>query len=202
MRLLTSLLVIILSFVPVKAEALTLRDIVELSRAGLSDDVLVALIDVHKGVFSLDMETLKSLKADGVSDRVLVAIINSGRTPPPAPVPAVEELEPAPAPPVVVIEHYHTASSAQVVVQQVPVYVPVPVERPSSRRVSVDRAPTPPSPFYTGQVSEPAPHEAAAPAPVYWGFGGKLRPDAWDNPPPPRTGGRKDRDESTEGRRK
>ncbi len=200
MRLLTSLLVLTLSFVPVKAEALTLRDIVELSRAGLSDDVLVALIDVHKGVFSLDMETLKSLKADGVTDRVLVAIINSGRTPPPAPLPVVEESEPAPASPVVVIEHYHTAPPPQVIIQQVPVYVPVPVQRTSSRRVYVDRAPTPPSPFYTGQVSEPAPREAAAP--VYWGFGGTLRPDAWGNPPPPRTGGRKDRDEGNAGGRK
>ena len=65
--------------IPHAAEAVTLREIIELSRAGLSDDVLVALIDVDGGVFPVDAATLARLKAEGVSDRVIVAMLRSGR---------------------------------------------------------------------------------------------------------------------------
>src|SRR5262245_57051323 len=73
------------------AQALTIRDVVELSRAGLTDDVLVALIEVDAGVFPTDTATLKALKEAGVSDRVMIALIRSGRErrveePPPSPV--------------------------------------------------------------------------------------------------------------------
>jgi hypothetical protein len=83
---------------------------------------------------------------------------------------------------VVVIEHH--APAPQVIVQQVPVYVPVPVSQGRSRGARVERVVTPPSPFYVGQVREPEPRKA--PEPEYWGFGGKLRPDAWDPAPSPR----------------
>lgn len=181
MRLLAGLLVMALSLVPARAEALTLRDIVELHKAGLSDDVLVALVEVHKGVFTLDTETMKSLKADGLSDRLLIAIINSGRAALPEPVPVAVEPAQEPAPTVVVIDHYHHEPSPRVILQQVPVYVPVPVRRSGGRRAAVGQPRTPASPFYTGQVREPAP--VTAPEPVYWGFGGKLRPDAWQPAP-------------------
>jgi hypothetical protein len=184
MRFLAGLLVVCLSLAPARAEALTLRDIVELHKAGLSDDVIVALVEVRNAVFTLDQETMKALKADGLSDRVLIAIINSGRTSPPQPVPVAIEPEPEPAPQVIVVDHHeHAPAQPQVIVQQVPVYVPVPV--PQSRRVYVDQPRTPASPFYTGQVRE-AP--TRAPEPVYWGFGGKLRPDAWQPAPTPDRG--------------
>ena len=64
-----------------RAEAITLREIVELTRAGLSDDVLLALIEVDQRVFEIDPDTLKALKDAGVSPRVIVAIVKSGRTP-------------------------------------------------------------------------------------------------------------------------
>lgn len=197
MRFLAGLLVVALSLVPARADALTLRDIVELHKAGLSDDVLVALVEMHDRVFTLDVGTMKSLKADGLSDRVLIALINSGRTPPPEPVPLAVEPEPEPAPTVAVIDHHEP--SPQVIVQQVPVYVPVPVQRSAPRRVHVQDS-TPASPFYTGQVRERAPRRA--PEPVYWGFGGKLRPDAWQPAPTPgRDKDRKDNDKG-ESRRK
>ncbi|MEO7270394.1 MAG: hypothetical protein ABI211_00150, partial [Vicinamibacterales bacterium] len=44
------------------AQAVTLKDIVDLSKAGLGDEVLLALIDVDGGVFDVDPLTLKSLK--------------------------------------------------------------------------------------------------------------------------------------------
>ena len=62
-----------------RAEAITLREIVELTRAGLSDDVLLALIEVDQRVFEIDPDTLKGLKDAGVSTRVIVAIVKSGR---------------------------------------------------------------------------------------------------------------------------
>jgi hypothetical protein len=159
----------------VRAEALTLKEIVELHKSGLGDDILVALIEINKIIYSLEAETLKGLKGDGLSDRVIIAIINSGRQNLPPPPPPVDP-EPEPPRPVVVIEH-HPAPAPQVIVQQVPVYVPVPVVQGRSRSARTQRVVTPPSPYYTGPVREAEPRKA--PEPVYWGFGGKLRPDAW-----------------------
>ena len=115
------------------AQALTIRDVIELTRAGLTDDVLVALIEVDGGVYSTDTATLKSLKDAGVSDRVMIALIRSGRDrrveePPPVPVVDDASVE-APPPPTVVIEHRgvieHREPQVQQVVVPVPVYVPV-----------------------------------------------------------------------------
>ena len=66
------------------ADALTIRDIIELTRAGVGDDVLLALIEVDRGVYPTDPATLKQLKAAGVSDRVMVALVRSGREVPEA----------------------------------------------------------------------------------------------------------------------
>lgn len=180
------LLLMALPLTAARAEGLTLRDIVELHKAGISEDVLVALIESNQRIYTLEPGTLKTLKSDGLTDRVLIAIINSGRKnlPPPAPVAPVEpELAAAPTP-VVIIEH-QPASAPQVVVQQVPVYVPVAVQPARQRKVHVEpSAPTSGSPYYHGQVPVRAPQKA--PEPVYWGFGGKLRPDAWQPSAPPK----------------
>src|SRR4030095_3199879 len=71
-----------------RAEAVTIRDIIELSKAGLSASVLLALIEVDRTVFAIDTATIRKLKDSGVSDAVIVAMIRSGR----------EQAEPAPAP--------------------------------------------------------------------------------------------------------
>ena len=92
MRRLILLLLVLLPLTPARADALTIRDIVELSRAGLGDDVLLALIEVDRSVFNIDTATLKSLKEAGVSERVIVAIVRSGRTPPPVEQPAAASL--------------------------------------------------------------------------------------------------------------
>jgi hypothetical protein len=182
-------LVFALSTLPLLAQpalALSLRDIVELTKAGLTDEVLVALIEVDKPVFPIDSETLKALKAQGVSERVLIAIIRSGRTPQPAAASvAPEELapavQPAPPPPTVVVVDHHDP-----VVREVPVPVAVPVYIPVVQRVRRhdDRgrfdAASAGSPFYMGQVPRPEPK---TPEPVYWGWGGKPRPDGWQPAP-------------------
>ncbi len=78
MRRVLLLVVALLGFVA-RAEALTVRDIIELSRAGLGEEVLLALIDVDRGVYRIDNATLKSLKDAGVPERVIVALVRSGR---------------------------------------------------------------------------------------------------------------------------
>src|SRR5262245_45093551 len=109
-----------------RAEAVSLRDIIELSKAGVSDSVLLALIEVDRTVFTIDTATIKKLKESGVSDPVIIAMIRSGREPEPPPAPPVFEPQDPPAPPepkVVVIDH-HDAPAPYPVPVAVPVYVP------------------------------------------------------------------------------
>lgn len=148
------------------AQNLTVRDVIQLSKAGLGEPALLALIDVNGTVFPVDVDTLRLLKDEGVPPAVIVAMIRSGRTPPPPPLPVPQPLELAtPAPPpaqVVVIEHHDEPRVREVAVP-VPVYVAVPVRR---TRFDDDGPVRPPV------VRKPV-------EPVYWGWGGKLRPDAW-----------------------
>lgn len=166
------------------AYALTLKDIVELTKAGLGEEVLLALIKVDRGVYPIDRESVLELKKAGVSDTVIAALVRSGRDPLPEPAFATtydEPLEiPAPAPQVVVVEQ---AAPVQQVMVPVPVYVPV---TPARRRVHLDHGTTVTSststfiPFQSGPPVE-RPVVAETPKkPVYWGFGGKRRPDAWE----------------------
>src|SRR5204863_6365215 len=96
MRRLAPCLIIIsfLVLLPARADALTVRDIVELTRAGLGEEVLLALIEIDRSIFPIDAASIKQLKVDGVSERVIVAMVRSGRevpseqvTPDPAPLP-------------------------------------------------------------------------------------------------------------------
>jgi hypothetical protein len=176
----------ILTLAAGRADAVTVRDVIELTKAGLSDPVLLALIEVDQSVFKIDAETLKQLKAGGVSDAVIVAMIRSGRTPPPVePAPAVEAVptEPAPAAPepqVIVIDHYDQQPMAYPVPVAVPVYVPTPAG-------AVARRGTIRAPIETDQgvvtARVPVPPNCVKAEPVYWGFGGKLRPGSWTPPP-------------------
>ena len=142
MRRLVYVFVALLAMSAARAEALTIRDVVELTRAGLGDDVLLALIEVDPSVFPIDTETLKYLKESGVSQRVIVAMVRSARTPPPpvAPEPFITQVAPqAPEPQVVVIDHHEPERVREVPVA-VPVYIPVVQRSRISRHVGrVDR---------------------------------------------------------------
>jgi hypothetical protein len=178
-----------------RAQAITLREIVELTKAGLSDEVLLALIEVDQRVFSIDSETVKSLRDAGVSPRVIVAIVKSGRMPAAEPVVPervvteriveVDRGDPPP-PQIVVID--------RPVVHEVPVAVPVYVAVGGRSAVRHRNQPyvVSPSPFIPfGSVTAPPFGSVTAPRvepdppkraePVYWGFGGKRRPDAWQD---------------------
>jgi hypothetical protein len=164
-----SLLALLLGAVPHRADAVTLQEIMDLTRAGLGEEALLALIEIDPRVYPIDAETLQRLKSAGVSEKVIVAMIRSGRKPAPAPEPApLIEPEPNPVPPpqVIVVEREPRVREVAVPVA-VPVYIPV--DRSHSRHGrdvrDDDRPPQKPA------------------APVYWGFGGKLRPDAWTPAP-------------------
>ena len=163
MRRLFLVFLLLLAPAALSAQTLTTRDIVALNKAGLAEEVLLALIEVHRPIFPVDAETLKALKDAGVPQSVIVAMVKSGRETAPAVddevdrEPAISRAAPPPQPQVVVIDHAREQSRVLEVAVPVavPVYVPVRFHRP--RHVE---------PIWPVE-------------PVYWGFGGKLRPDAW-----------------------
>ena len=171
------------------AEALTIRDVIELTRAGVSEEVLLALIEVDRGVFTVDTPTIKTLTDAGVSQRVIVALVRSGRERPleaPLPVPAAD---PEPPPPQVIVVDHHEAPEIREVVVPVPVYVPV-VRIPHRRHGRRSAVESTFVPFQSGPPAvRPVPVQERA-EPVYWGFGGKRRPDTWE---PAREGRKRDR---------
>jgi hypothetical protein len=175
------------TFLPVTASALTVRDVVELTRAGLGEEVLLALIEVDRSIFPIDAATIKELKTSGVSERVILAMVRSGREVAPLEQPAPQPVDP-PAPPqpqVVVIEH-HDAPEVREVPVAVPVYIPVTTTRAIHSRSHDDGANG--IPISSDRwIAEHMPAQAPVkqPEPVYWGFGGKLRPDAWKPAPDP-----------------
>ena len=77
------LLLLLTALAPSAASAVTLQDIIALSRAGVSDPVLLALIDRDKSVFAIEADELVALKGAGVSEAVVIAMLKSGRDPMP-----------------------------------------------------------------------------------------------------------------------
>ncbi|HEX3703700.1 MAG TPA: hypothetical protein VHU82_10230 [Vicinamibacterales bacterium] len=85
----------LLMLLPATARAVTIDQIVSMSKAGVSDAVIVAMIDHDRSVFTLDPAQLVELQQAGVSDAVTVAMIRTDARdeqtsiPPPEPTPAV-----------------------------------------------------------------------------------------------------------------
>ena len=80
-RIFTCLLLIVATvlLLPAAASAVTVDEIVALARAGVSDSVILAVIDRDKTIFGLDTDQLLSLKAEGLSEPVILAMLKSGR---------------------------------------------------------------------------------------------------------------------------
>lgn len=185
LRRITFVLLALVAGAAGRAEAVTVRDVIELSKAGLSDQVLLALIEVDRGVFTIDTPTVKQLKDEGVSEAVIVALIRSGRPPRPpereaAFVPAV-----ASEPQVVVIDHHDAPVPAPTPIAvpypvAVPVYIQVPTQRFRDRDTIMTTFPTD---IGLVKARVPVPANCIKAEPVYWGFGGKLRPGSWEPPP-------------------
>jgi hypothetical protein len=64
---------------PGPAAAVSLRDLVALAQAGLSDDVLIALVEADGGDFGLDGPRILDLRAQGVSEPVILAMLRVSR---------------------------------------------------------------------------------------------------------------------------
>lgn len=167
------------------ADALTVRDIIELARAGLGEDVILALIEVDRGVYPIDAATLKRLKEAGVGDRVLVALVRSGRETPLVAAPVPDVVAETPEAQVVVIDHRDEGERVREVPVPVavPVYIPVHVHA-RYRDLPGTSGTYDASGFVPFQSGPPAARPAPRQEPVYWGWGGKRRPDSWDPAPP------------------
>lgn len=127
-HLLFAPLVLVLALMsPAPASAVTINEIISLSKAGVSEPVILALIDRDKTVFTLGAEQLVTLQKAGVTDTIVIAMLRSGREEPPpvaaqpAPI-AQPEPSPEPLPP---LEQQPAPSVA--VPYVVPYYVAVPV---------------------------------------------------------------------------
>ena len=71
--------VAVLLLAPAPARAVTVEDIVALSRAGVADSVLIAVIDADQTVFDLTPQQIVELKRAGVSDNVVVKMVGTPR---------------------------------------------------------------------------------------------------------------------------
>jgi hypothetical protein len=180
-------------FTAVAAEAVTLKDIVDLTKAGLGDDVLIALIEVDGGVFDVDAATLTRLKAAGVSEKVIVALVKSGRVrPAPQEPETLANVVAAQVEPEVRYVDRPSTTIIHEVAVPVPVYVGIPVAVRARHGRSGDHLNGDRSDVVQRSIAAPADLQSKLPAyltdtpppprnkqPEYWGFGGKLRPDAW-----------------------
>jgi hypothetical protein len=164
------------------ASAVSVEDLLALRAKGLSDDILVALIQSDGSSFQLDAEQVGALHDAGLSDRVLIAMLNT-RKPEPAPAAfaagPVRDVAPMPADEMPVVEEIPAAEiiePATVPVEpMVPVMVPVavPVAVPVVVSSSHERGDE-----VRGHAQDGR-NRGRSSQPVYWGYGGTLRPDAW-----------------------
>jgi hypothetical protein len=82
MRVVPSVVLLVLLAVtgaPTVASAVTVDQIVALSKAGISEPIILALIERDKTVFTIDPEQLIALQRDGISENVIIAMLKSGR---------------------------------------------------------------------------------------------------------------------------
>jgi hypothetical protein len=183
-RLIAILTLAITPAVSAGAQTLSTRDVIELSKAGLGEEVLLALIEVNRSVFPVDRATMKSLKDAGVAPAVIVAMVKSGR----------DQVEPSlpPSQPVAMMPQDivdgggMTARERELereLERAKDRELERDLERIRARRESQYVAPVAvPVPVYVPVPVRPRPVVKPA-EPVYWGWDGKRRPDSWDPAP-------------------
>jgi hypothetical protein len=79
LRGLVGLFVLMLALAPAPVLAVTLDQVVTLSKAGVSEAVILALIDRDKTIVTIEPDQLIALKNDGVSEAIVLALMKSGR---------------------------------------------------------------------------------------------------------------------------
>jgi hypothetical protein len=146
------------------ARAVTVEELFSLKANGLSDDILVALIESDGSVFHLLPDDVVMLFRRGLSEKVILAMIATARR---VPLPPQQETTITPTPMQQTMIHPFQLVNSSPMNVYVPVDVPVTVYTPittlSPHRLDrfdrLDRV-----------------------TPVYWGFGGELRPGSWTPP--------------------
>jgi hypothetical protein len=93
-----TLAAVLVCALPGVARAVTIEDVVALSKAGVADAVLVAVIDADRTVFTLTPQQVIDLRNSGVSDAVLVKMLGSAREFAPEPQPQPPTVGPQPEP--------------------------------------------------------------------------------------------------------
>src|SRR5947208_41591 len=69
----------VIGLTPSAALAITVDQVVALKKAGVTDTVILALIDRDRTVFAIEPEQIVSLQRDGLSEKVILAMLKSGR---------------------------------------------------------------------------------------------------------------------------
>jgi hypothetical protein len=144
------------------AEAVTLKDLIDLKKAGLSDAVLVALIDSDATVFQLSAAEVRTLRDAGFSDSLIISILGTSTRD--------RQMREAQAATAAAAQPLWTPPAQPPIDQPEPLpstYVAMPMTSPVY--VFVPSGPT----MFKGRPA------SAKTAPVYWGWGGKPRPDGW-----------------------
>jgi hypothetical protein len=140
------LMVVLLGCVPATATAVTIDEVVALSKSGVSEQVIVAVIERDQTLFTLSPALIMKLQRDGLSDRILLALIKSGRPnePPLAASPVAAVAAPVPPPPAIAVVGHGPqlpntsefdsmaadATEAPPLPVPPPVFVPVPIVVP------------------------------------------------------------------------
>src|SRR5262245_10412585 len=74
-----TILLAFLSILASPAAAVTLDQVVSLKKAGVSDAVILALIERDRTVFSIAPEQIVALQRDGLSEELIIAMLRSGQ---------------------------------------------------------------------------------------------------------------------------
>src|SRR5580765_3157099 len=67
------------ALIPSTASAITVDQVVALAKSGVTDTVILAIIDRDRTVFAIEPEQIVSLQRDGLSEQVILAMLRSGR---------------------------------------------------------------------------------------------------------------------------
>lgn len=150
-RVLAIVLAGLLAPLPAAAGELILRDVIELHRTGLGDDLLLAVIEADGSVFTLGLADIQDLKSDGLSERVISALVRTG---------ARVAATPGAARPLVQVSQQVTTYAPTVVVLHAPALPQRQIERDGRTR-RPERASPPPATWITPR--DPKPREPATP---------------------------------------
>jgi hypothetical protein len=175
-------LVVLLLLGPVAgtAMAVTMAQLVELAKAGLSDEVLIALIETDGSTFQLSAADILQLHRTGLSNGVILAMQKAGQNNVRAvrPTEAQAVLAPGAEPAPIVQE--------QVVQPAGPTPSVINVVQTVAQRVTTSPAIVPAVPFAVPIFLRPQVNDRDRPAPPqYWGWNGQRRPDTWQETPRP-----------------